>query len=460
MRWIWPLVMMILLLVAGPTAYAQEARLKEGDKISVVVFEHEAFSGQFKVMSDGSISGNGWGRVVVRQKTIGQVERELTRILAKRVREPHVTVSLLDQQPDFVFVVNLSGLVTVANQSGPTQLLPNATLRSIFGGTGNAVNSDQARVTLMRGAKTVISCPLLDIFDTKKSNGNVLLDPADVIIISPTPQIRVWVTGHVSRPGTILLPEGADVQQAIAMAGGTTADTQQLEIFLHRGGRATPLPLVRGESETATTLESGDTIAVELPEKVRIIVDGAVHDPREIMVLPKDLRLEKVIALAGGILPAATMKNILVSRPTGTYRVDLTPFTQGGTPVDFELQPGDYVYVRTNERKFTVLGQVKAAGEFVMPDAKPVTLADALARAGGLSDKGSLLRVALARPNAKGKYEISMYGLDKFLKSGDATQNPVIQPDDVVFFTTTRGFNLQDMTSVLSSLLLVRTITR
>ena len=77
-------------------------------------------------------------------------------------------------------------------------------------------------------------------------------------------------------------------------------------------------------------------------------------------------------------------------------------------------------------QKVQVTGDVKTPGPLALSDV-PLTLVDAITRSGGSSDNADLQRVRLTR---KGK----LYVLDanRMLDKGDATQNVMLEPGDIV----------------------------
>lgn len=453
------LFLLLLLLGTVQAGWAQAAKLRSGDLLRITVIEHEPFSGDFRIMNDGSISGNGFGRVVVAGKTLAEASLAVRKALSARLKNPHVTVSLAEQRRDVVYIVNLAATIRLPqSSSGATEIAPGTTLRQVLGGTGEAADPDQIQVRLMRGAKAVLQASLPDVL--RGQPGTTKLLPEDVVVVEALPQVRVWVVGTVLKPGSYLLPRGSDVQKAIATAGGIAGDANDRELYVRRGPNSTAVSLNRGDSSQPFVLQEGDTLSVETPERVTVVVDGEVKEPKEVSVKRSDLSLEKLIAQAGGALPTATLSNVLVTRQGETFRVNLNQLLREGKPLDFQIRSGDYIYVRPNEKRFFVVGEVTAAGEFTMKDGIEVRLADALARANGLRPTGSTLRVAVARPDKSGKYAVQYFSLDKFLKDGKLDENPVLQPDDVVYFGTPRGIRLNDISTALSGLLIIRSIGR
>lgn len=82
-------------------------------------------------------------------------------------------------------------------------------------------------------------------------------------------------------------------------------------------------------------------------------------------------------------------------------------------------------------RRFTVWGQVKRAGSYVIPPEQNVSLPEALAMAGGNSDIGNLKRVIVSRDDHGDVKRIRLNALSR------EAQNFLIQEGDVIFVTET-----------------------
>ncbi len=115
-----------------------------------------------------------------------------------------------------------------------------------------------------------------------------------------------------------------------------------------------------------------------------VTVDGKVRSAGRFPLTARKERVLDVIALAGG-----------ASSSPGNTTVTLTRGSQRGTaPLDriqqddrqnIRLLPGDQVFVNGASQSFTALGAFKSVGEFPLEPGQ-TTLAQALARAGGLLD--------------------------------------------------------------------------
>ncbi|MBL8087861.1 MAG: SLBB domain-containing protein [Chthonomonas sp.] len=470
MRW---LVLCLALMVsaiglAAPNApVLPEARAKIGDVLAVKVIGHPEFSGQFPVLSDGSISGTGFGRVLAHRKTLKEIQQSVKSGLQGRLKTPYVDVAFFTQRPDVVYILsiggNLPGTTTAipagmgSNQTvgGVVPLMPFATLRMVLAGIPLPLAPDQLQVSVSRQQQIVFRSSADTALDPGREEAAFSIEADDVITIGVKPYVRVWVLGRVSRPGSHILLEGSDVYQAVAEAGGVGAlNNEDYTTVIRRGPDSKLVPNVQTVGMLAPVLMNGDIISVELKPVNHIRVMGEVRDSDEYAFIGSTT-LEAVIAKAGGTTDAGTLRNILVLREGQAYRIDISALASGGKPSSFEMQDKDVVVVQRNERTVSVHGSVQSSGVFFLKDGVNYRATDVIAMAGGVREGGSLRRVYLARAQKDGKIAISEFNLDEYLKSGKQDANPVIQADDVVLVGNSKSLLLDDLNRLLSPLILL-----
>lgn len=130
-------------------------------------------------------------------------------------------------------------------------------------------------------------------------------------------------------------------------------------------------------------------------------------------ILPVDraYRVSEIIARAGGLRPTAG-DELFVRRANGEQlTLPITAISSGVGREDPYVEPGDKLYVATAPN-FYIYGQVNAPGAYKVE--KNMTVRMALARGGGLTDRGSSKRVSLFRNGQKTKVN-----LDETLTGGD-----------------------------------------
>jgi len=118
----------------------------------------------------------------------------------------------------------------------------------------------------------------------------------------------------------------------------------------------------------------------------RVIISGEVRNPGSVAINDVPPSMTEMLARAGGATPAADLAAVTVTRGADTVRLDLQSlFYDGDLGSDLRLQPGDVVNVpeRRAARVF-VMGEVIKPTALPLPRG-PMTLADALAEAGGVN---------------------------------------------------------------------------
>lgn len=170
-------------------------------------------------------------------------------------------------------------------------------------------------------------------------------------------------------------------------------------------------------------------VEVEGYKSQSIIVSGEVRTPGKI-VMTGAMTLVEALAAAGSPTSAAS-NEISVSRQkrsaTGTVpdendvdiiRVNLKDLQMGRAGRDLQLQDGDLINI-PKAMTFFITGQVRNSGALVWDSS--MTVQQAIALAGGLTDRGSSRRIKADRITSDGKVkEVSLRLEDK------------VQPNDTI----------------------------
>lgn len=443
------------LTLFGPNTPKSPLRFKSGDVLTVSSPASE-YAGDFTVMSDGAIYGRGFGRVLVEGKTFDETQAAVRTALKKFVKEDMVFLSIRQVRQDVVYLAGNSG------GKGSVAYTPGLTVRQLLANASFPDDMDLNEVQLFREGKPILKANAADLMRSGSDKNDAALEPNDVITVSPTPFIRIWMSGLLASSGQIKVPEGSDLYRAISAAGGLNlkdALDGEAKILVRRGSDVFTFPARQDIGAKALVLEAGDTISVEVAEATRVIVTGEVNKPGE-YTGRSNTSLLGAIALAGGATSEGTLGNVLVFRKGEMFQYALTNPSEGKADPGVSLQTGDLVYVRKNENVIYTLGEVAKPGKILMEPDKQYRLADALGLAGGLSSKGTFRRVYLARAGADGKTKVTQYNLDEFLRDGKDASNPILQPGDTLLFGQPRGVTLSGITQVLSSAILFESITR
>lgn len=447
-------------MAQSPTASAP-FRLKPGDAIKVVVIGFPDYMSDYFVLSDGTISGIGFGQIKASGKTVPELEREIATKMTQFVRNPKVAVVVTKERQESVFVVRGDGDASNSTTSGGYPFLPGMELRQLVALSKMPSPLDLFETRVYRSGKFLQEVNLDQLMKGDPKQWNGPMQPGDLVTIMPVQMVRVWVLGLVGNPGEKRVRQGSDLYQAIASAGAITADPSQfsdIEVMVRRGPDVLSFAPKQDFDKSPFTLENGDTIIVQPPTLLKVSVAGYVTKPGDYEVKPGATLAQVVGATAGGATADGTLRGVYVFRRNEVFVADANVSTQPKTP-PFALESGDSIFVLRNERVFTVLGEVNKPGIVQMQDDRVYRLADVLAAGGGLSDKGTLRRAYVLKPE-NGKMVSKIYNLDEYLKDGRIEANPQINPGDVVLFGQPKGVTLQNATQALSGVLVLQNLFR
>jgi polysaccharide export outer membrane protein len=280
-------------------------------------------------------------------------------------------------------------------------------------------------------------------------------------------QQRLYVYGDVRLPGIFNLKPGWNISQGIAAAGGLTPglQTEDVRVILDRAGQAPVSASLRDALSDAGAakfqLQSGDTLRFDSIALKTVYVTGKVKLPGMYRLRNDGRGVLAAIAQAGGALDDASLENVRIYRLDGSdSTIDLTPALIGGASIPVPtLDTGDMVVVPEATNRFAVLGWVTKPGLYPILTGHSYTLAEAVATASGGLVRSRFSRVGLLSMK-DGKQTRTIYDLGRFLAKGDATQNPIIRPGDVIFVPETNRVDISIILSALSSTSLLLNATK
>jgi polysaccharide biosynthesis/export protein len=175
------------------------------------------------------------------------------------------------------------------------------------------------------------------------------------------------------------------------------------------------------------------TVDVTKYRSQNVFVLGEVRVPGQ-YALMGSMTLLQVLAAAGSFTPAAA-GYVIVTRPAGEQPPLPQPETGGGTslrvsmkelqggtlPEGFALRDGDSINVPRAESVY-VTGQVKAPGPYVIEGS--LTVMQAIAMAGGPTDRGAAGRVKIFRRVGDRVEQVKNVRLSDLIRPGDTIEVP------------------------------------
>jgi polysaccharide biosynthesis/export protein len=287
----------------------QASLLKSGDRISVTVLGFPDLSQDQLISADGTIQLPLVGNVSVSGLSPAQVSTQLTDAFRPYVRRPQVSVNLLGIRPLRISVigeVRRPGPLVVTPPSATGTQQTEITDGEVYTlsyalmlAGGLMPNADLRRITVRRQAiaasplvvtePTEIQVNLWEILQSGSLSSDLRLQDGDEIVVptavltsaeqqqllssslAPT-EISIQVAGEVNRPGQIAIAPNADVNTAVAAAGGiTTAGVRSKVRLLRMGANGQLEQQTFRFGEASLPLQEGDVIVVERRDSQRIL---------------------------------------------------------------------------------------------------------------------------------------------------------------------------------------------
>ena len=186
------------------------------------------------------------------------------------------------------------------------------------------------------------------------------------------------------------------------------------------------------------------SVTIEKYRVMRASVTGAVNRPGVYEMRPTD-SVMALVANGGGLLldGRANTRRATLKRGGTNELIPIDLYSMlvlGDLSQDYKLEDGDILNVPEGSKPFVyVLGAVPQPRAY--PFREQMTLVDALSLSGGEIQYRTMLSktvVTREEPGKPGVYKRITCDLVKFFKKGDASQNMILEPGDVVYFQDTK----------------------
>ncbi len=279
----------------------------------------------------------------------------------------------------------------------------------------------------------------------------------------------VEILGHVEKPGKYNIPESANIQEALSVAGGASDGAVMSDVMIRRrmpNGRTIRIKVnlyqftITGDPRLLTPIHAEDVIFVPIsstfgsikrrlmpwtppPSKLeqsiksKVSIFGGVNHPG-VYDLIKNMNILDLLVIAGGARDDADLSTISIIRAGRIFlRYNLSKFLKGQISGEIpKLRPGDVVYVNF-VRKVTykprsriyVMGNVNRPGSYELY--ANMTVLQALAWAGGLNDWADADHIIIVRMKG-GKQQDIIYNYEKGVKGRYPEVNIRLKENDVI----------------------------
>ncbi len=394
--------------IPTPTDY----KLGPGDEIIISLWGEKNSRENFTLNKNGMIFYPNIGFINLSNFSVESAEQVLLQELSK------VYSTLKDNNNPTKLMISLGKLKSVniyfsGNISNPgiNLIHPFSDIfSSIIQAGGIKSDGTLREIQLIRNNQVIEVIDFYAFFMNGKNNfSNTKIVEGDVIHI-PTVQKRVLINGEVNRPGYYEIVDGESVEHLIEYAGGTTPIASSgilIKTIVPLGNRvsddfAMSSQNINIDESSQISLNDGDKVSINKigPVESTVNIFGMVKQPGEYSAVNSSLK--DILNLAGGfedpIFSKRIRKELIVLRKN-EEELSATEFVVNYKDSNnFSLMPGDKIFVYEdpnyeNSDIFSISGEVNKPGYY--PLTEGLQLADAVRRAGGLTENGSINNISL-----------------------------------------------------------------
>ena len=438
-------------------ATPENYRLGPGDEVIVDVWGASQNTMRLEVSPDGYVNITNLGPVYLNNMTIKDarqlLKQELGKIYADSANNIQVTLGNIR-----TIQVNVMGEVRAPGTYALSSL--STVFHALYASGGVSDIGSLRNVQVARGGKTIARLDVYEYIMKGLIQDDIRLQDGDVVIV-PTYDALVKITGKVKRPMFYEMKNGESAATLLKYAGGFSSDAYKKSIrVLRKDGKEFSVKTVDDIHYSAFKLIDGDVVTVDSilnRFNNRLEVKGAVYHPGVFELSGSLNTVRQLVEKADGLLGDAFTGRAVLYRERENLTKEVLPVDiEGilkGTSPDIALQKNDILYIPSihdlqDMGKVTISGEVNKPGSYTYAD--HMSLEDLVITAGGLKESASLVRVDVSRRirDPKGTTEPDMIGQnfsfglkDGFVVDGEAGFE--LQPYDQVFVRRSPSYNEQ-----------------
>ena len=423
-------------------------RLGPQDVLKVTVEDYEQFShDNVPVLPNGTIILPVYGTVNVNNQTISHVQATLRSRLAQRMRNPRLTVSVVQTRPVPPISMYVNGAV---RNPGKVKISQGSRLTDVLDAVGGVQGPiEEVQATLTRVGRPPIPVSLNAAVTQPLSTADLQVRANDTLTVRLTPKY-MFVVGAVKTPGKQQISGDARLTDVLAAAGGVAGQLEEAQAVLARTGQP-PVTVDLNEaisqplSDANLQVRANDTLTIRLAPRYMFVV-GAVKTPGK-QPISGDYRLTDALMAAGGVQGRLEEVQAVITRPgQPPLRVDLNEAVLHPTSqANARVQPLDTLTITEQETaRINVIGEVLSPGTFELhrvprPNSNELPLqprlSDAIKVAGGIKytaeGAGGVTEQRFSGSIYRNNQEIPVQ-LEEALEGKDGAANPALLPGDLV----------------------------
>lgn len=376
--------------IATPANYV----LGPGDFVYIDIYGASQVSVEGEISPDGYVQVPDYGPLRLSGMTVEQASRQAKSKLGSRYAGSKIMLTVGQTRS---IQVNVMGEVMVP---GTYTLSAFATVfHALYSAGGVSDLGSLRNVKISRGGQEVGTVDIYDYILNGQSKTNIRLQDDDIIIV-PTYEALVNISGKVKRPMFYEMLSSESVGKALDYAGGFASDayTRNFRLVRKSGGQYQVLNLDKDKMHSVMVADgdslSIDSIAVRFSNMIEL--NGAVFHPGMYQLDENTASVRKLIEYADGLsedafLSRAVLQRMRKDRSREVVSLNLEAILDG-TAADVTLQNEDVVFIPTildsrDNQTLTIRGDVFEPGLYAF--AHNTTVEDLILQAGGLRESAA-----------------------------------------------------------------------
>lgn len=384
-----------------------------GDVLEVFLWGQVDGAYVVPIGSDGAVRIPKIGVVPLAGLTLAKAQEKIEAAVSRQFSGFHLSVTVKELRTIQVFVI---GEVRVPGSYRIGAL--STVFNALFAAVGPTKQGSLRNVQLRRASGETVEVDLYDFLLTGNRSADLRVGQGDTIFL-PLIGASVGVTGQVKRPAIYELKPGETLRDALAFAGGLTADADPRTVQIERveGSLRRVVEEVSWEEAVqgaSLPLQAGDLVSVRsiYPRvEQRVVITGQIKQPGFRPWQP-GMHLSEILTAPDQLLPGAFLDYAEVQRVDPVTLQDsivsfnLAALLAGQASDDLELADQDRIRIFSEgelaRREFVeVLGEIAKPGRYrFLPGMR---VRDLIYRAGNLTTSAYLEEGEITRLTVDGE---------------------------------------------------------
>ncbi len=271
------------------------------DRLVISVLRHENMNVETEVQVNGMITMPFIGDVMAAGLTTHQLQKIIIEKLSRYIRDPFVTVLVMEFNSSKVFIlgqVKLPGAYPLKRRINLLEGLSTA------GGITDKADLSSAYIVRRN---TILPVNFQELILNADLNQNILLEKDDFIYIPDVTEKRIFVMGEVNKPGIVEWRPNLNIIDAISSGGGFRINRGAFGIE-YKTGVEEQVKIVRGSLKDPVIIE------INVADIMKGLKDNFMLKGGDIVYVPQT-RFAKYTEFVGQILPTLQSLNLLTNLP-------------------------------------------------------------------------------------------------------------------------------------------------